>query len=153
MDYIQRDDFLILMNDPNRFKGASTLPEHVIDAIHIIVHEFVFERNRSDWLDEKSRKLHPITVQIAKGMLDRKKQSGFYVQLEFDGSLISNPSEISASQCQTEIERTQRIRDVIHCYEGQPQISASYDYPKILALFKVLTGAMSINEFNENWWA
>lgn len=152
MDYIQRDDFLVLMNDPNRFKGASTLPLHIIDAIHLIVHEFVFKRSRSDWLYEESRKLDPIAVQIAKGMVDREKQSGFYVQLGFDGNILSTPTQVSATQCQAELERTHRIRDVINCYQGQAQINASFDYPKIVALFKVLTGATSIDEFNENWW-
>ena len=48
MEFLQRKDFFELLEDPDRFRGASTLPEHVMDAIHVIVHEHIRELSRED---------------------------------------------------------------------------------------------------------
>lgn len=153
MEFLQRKDFLELLHDPDRFTGASTLPEYVLDAIHVIVHEHIQELSREDWLDESSRRVHPIANRIARGILDREKQAGFYVHVGSDGTIRKTPLMVAAEHCTSEIARTERVSDVFWFHEGALQTRASFELPKIVATFQALSGLMPIDEFNEKWWA
>lgn len=152
MEYLQRKDFLELLNDPDRLRGASTLPDHVIDAIHIVVHEHIRESDRVDWLDD-DQEVHPVANRIARGILDREKQTGFYVQVGWNGAVHKAPTMISAERCREEIARTKRVAECFCLHEGEVQAGASFDLPKIVATFEVLSGVMALDEFNEKWWA
>ncbi len=151
MEYLQRKDFLELLNDPDRFRGVSTLPDHVIDAIHIVVHEHIREGDRDAWLDD-DQKVHPAANRIARGILDREKQNGFYVQVGWNGAVRKAPTMITAARCREELARTRRVAECFYIHEGEVQAGASFDLPKIVAAFEVLSGVMAPDEFNEKWW-
>lgn len=153
MEFLQRKDFLEFLEDPDRFRGASTLPEHVLDAIHVVVHEHIRELSREDWLDDAARKVHPIANRIARGVLDREKQTGLYVHVGSDGKVRKSPTMVTAERCKSEIARTQRVADVFWFHEDALQTTASFELPKIIATFQVLTGLMPADEFNDKWWA
>jgi AbiV family abortive infection protein len=151
MEYLQRKDFLELLGEPDRFRGASTLPEHIIDVIQIIVHEHIRECDRDEWLDA-DQKVHPVANRIARGMLDREKQAGFYVHVGVNGAVRKAPTIITAERCREEIARTKRVAECFYVHKGAIYAGASFDLPKIVATFEVLTGVMAPNEFNEKWW-
>lgn len=152
MEFLQRKDFMELLEDPDRFRGASTLPEYVLDAIHVIVHEHIRELNREDWLDDSDRRVHPVANRIARGILDREKQAGFYVHVGSDGKIRKNPSMVTAERCRSEIARTERVAGTFCFYDGALRTSASFELPKIIATFQALSGLMPVEEFNEKWW-
>jgi len=150
MDYLQRKDFSDLLDDPDSFRGASTLPSYVLDAIHIIVHEHVRGLTQEEWLDE-SAPLHPTVKRIARGMIDREKQTGFYVEVGADGKVGKNPSGITPERCKKEVERTGRVASTLYDHEGIVRTYA-LELPKIAATFQVLSGLMPEDEFNQSWW-
>jgi hypothetical protein len=151
MDYLQRKDFFELLKEPDRFGGASTLPDHVLDAIHIVLHEHIREKDRDDWLDT-GETISPLAGRIARGLLDREKQDGFYVQVGTDGAVRKVPTIVTPERCRNEIARTKRVAVCFWINNGEVQAGASFDLPKIIAVFEVLSGAMPIAEFNEHWW-
>ena len=153
MEFLQRKDFMELLDDPDRFRGASTLPEYVLDAIHVIVHEHIRELSRENWLGDSDRRVHPVANRIARGILDREKQTGFYVHVGSDGKVRKSPSMISAERCRNELARTERVAGVFWFHEGALQVAASFELPKIIATFQVVSGLMPLDEFNEKWWA
>lgn len=150
MEYMQRKDFLELIEESDRFSGVRSLPPHILDAIHIIVHEHVFGRVRNEWTDQ-DKKIHPLALRIARGILDREKQSGLYVYVGQNGTMGRTPQTITVEQCAYELARTERVSDVFWNNLGKLQTTASFDLPKIVATFKVLSGLMPVEEFNEHW--
>jgi len=152
MEYLQRKDFFELRNEPGIYCNVRNLPKYVIDAIHIIVHEYTRGLKRHDWLDPDDRKVDPKANRIATGVIDREKQNGFYVRLTTDGIVRNKPDSISAKQCRLEMERTAKVADAVWVSDGKLKTGASLELPKIIALFQVLSGLMSVEEFNRNWW-
>jgi AbiV family abortive infection protein len=128
MEYLQRDDFLELLKDPDRFRGASTLPDHVMDAMHIIVHEHMNSLDRDDWLGE-TREVHPVANRIAQGVLDREKQMGLYVGVDRDGVVRESPAVITADRCRDEIARTEKVSNALSISQGVVSLAASFDVP------------------------
>lgn len=151
LEYVSRKDFSELLEEPDKFRGASTLPGHVLSAIEIVVHEHVRNWSRAEWSD--GAQVHPMANRIARGVLDREKQTGFYVHVGWDGCVRRAPWMISGSRCREELARTERVSNAFHLWDGQVHPAASFDWPKIIALFRVLLGAMPVDEFNEKWWA
>ncbi len=151
LDYVSRKDFFELLEEPDRFRGASSLPAHGLDAIEIVVHEHVRGLTRSEWTE--GSKIDPVANSIARGLLDRGKQTGLYVHLGSEGQFRKEPALISAERCREELARAERVSNSFHLWDGKVQPTASFDWPKIVALFRVLLGAMPIEEFNEKWWA
>lgn len=151
LEYVSRKDFLELLEEPDRFRGASTLPSHVLNAIEIVIHEHVRNWSRAEWTE--GAQIHPVANRIAHGVLDREKQTGFYVHVGSDGRVKRAPGMISASRCREELARTERVSNAFYLQDGQVHPAVSFDWPKIIAFFQVLLGAMPIDEFNEKWWA
>jgi len=151
MEYLQRKDFLELLEDPDRFRGASQLPDYVMDAMHIIVHEHIGGNDRDAWLDD-DKKPHPLANRIARGVLDREKQTGIYVQVGWNGTVHKSPNLISAERCREQLARTKKVSDVFWVNDGEVEATASFDLPKIVATFEALSGLMPVEEFNEKWW-
>jgi AbiV family abortive infection protein len=151
MDFLQRKDFFLSYPNEDWIKRVSEVPVQILDAIHLLVNEFVYDRRRSDWLDPESRPLDPLARKVADGMIDRKKQSGFYVQLAFNGTVASSPLQVTQASSLAELERTRRIRDLISVSADGSTSALSLEYHHILAVFKVLTGAMSKEDFDVLW--
>ena len=151
LEYVNRKDFLELMEEPDRFRGASSLPPHVFNAIEIVVYEHVRGWPRADWVE--GSKIDPVANRIARGVLDREKQTGLYVQLGPEGPVRRGPDMISRERCHEELSRAERVSNAFYLRDGKVHPAASFDWPKIVALFQVFLGAMPVDEFNQKWWA
>ena len=95
-------------NDPEPVEEAVYFPNDVAAALNIYRHEEI-ERIRSghpwkdeDWATGKARK-------IADGSLDRKKQSGFYVDVTKTGEIGLHPGLITRQEASEAIERAARF--------------------------------------------
>jgi len=153
LEYIHRKDFLELRDDPNSFRGASVLPEYIVDAVHIVVLEHFKGWARADWVYENERRVHPLANRIARGVLDREKQTGLYVHIGPDGAVRKQPGLIDTNRCRAEMSRTERVSNAFWFYEDKVNLGASFDWEKVTAMFQLLTGTMSAEEFENNWWA
>lgn len=151
LEFVSRKDFFELLEEPDRFRGASSLPAYVLNAIEIVVHEHVQSWTRADWTE--GSRVDPVANRIARGWLDRGKQTGLYVHLGPDGQVRRSPEMISGARCREELARTERVSNAFHLWDGKVHPAASFDWPKIVAFFQVLLGAMPVEEFNEKWWA
>jgi AbiV family abortive infection protein len=153
MEYLQRKDYSELSKEWDQlYRGARRLPKHVMDAIHIIVHEYTRGLRRSDWIDESEREIDPQASRIANGILDREKQAGLYVSFGPNGMINRAPHLVTEAQCRIEMERTERVSNAIWVYEGKLEAAPSVESDKIIALFQVLSGIMPIEEFDGKWW-
>ncbi len=95
---------------------------------------------------------NPQATRIANGILDREKQAGFYVSFGANGMITRTPQLITAAQSKAELERTEKVSNAIWVYEGRLEAGAAVEIDKIIALFQVLSGTMTLEEFNETWW-
>lgn len=150
LEYINRKDFLELMEEPDRFRGASSLPSHVFSAIEIVVYEHVRGWPRADWVE--GSKIDPVANRIARGVIDREKQTGFYVHLGNKGQVRRRPDMISRERCHVELARAERVSNAFYLLDDKVQPAASFDWEKIIPLFQVLLGEMPLDEFNQKWW-
>jgi AbiV family abortive infection protein len=106
-------------NDPEPVQEPFFLPDDVATALKIYRHREI-DSLRSDghpWMAEdwrgKARK-------IADGLLDRKKQSGFYVDVTKSGEIGLHPGLITREDAFDEIKRAERL------YEGPMTYSDEY---------------------------
>lgn len=106
----KQGNFLPDPNDPEPIKPNVVFPPDVADALNIYRHEEV-ERlgSRSPSKDTdlgtgKARK-------IADGLLDRKKQSAFYVDITKTGEIGLHPELITREEASDEIERAERLSE------------------------------------------
>jgi AbiV family abortive infection protein len=97
-------------DDPEPLEPDISFPLDVADALNIYRHEEI-ERLRSgyasrdeDWATGKARK-------IADGLLDRKKQSAFYVDISKTGQVGLHPGLITREEASEAIERAQRFAE------------------------------------------
>jgi hypothetical protein len=95
---------------PNIVEEEFVFPADVATALNIYRHEEI-ERFRSgypwkdpDWGDGKARK-------IADGLLDRKKQSAFYVDITKTGAIGLNPGLITRDEASEAIEQAKRLSE------------------------------------------
>ncbi|NLD46227.1 MAG: AbiV family abortive infection protein [Clostridiaceae bacterium] len=154
MAYLERNDWdwIDMKERYNElYRGASNFPDFVIDAVHIIVLEYVKQFHRMEWLDSPGREIDPQANRIAKGILDREKQTGFYISIGNNGTVTREPNLITESQSKEELERTEKVSKAIGVVNGK-LIALSVEVDKIMALFQVLSGTMTVEEFNNSWW-
>ncbi len=152
MEYLNRYDFPETAEELLKLRKAKDLPRHVIDVLHIIVHEHILGNSRQDWLDDDAT-IDPQAKTIVRGYLDRKKQKGLYVGIGENGVVISDPESISAADVLAEIKKTETVAGVFSKSDGRLQLSADTELPPIAALAKALAGLMTIEEFNAAWWS
>jgi len=107
-------------NDPEPVQEAVYFPDDVAAALNIYRHEEI-ERIRcghpwkdEDWATGKARK-------IADGSLDRKKQSGFYVDVTKTGEIGLHPGLITREEAAEAIERAKRFSDGPIAYSDEYQ--------------------------------
>ncbi len=90
-----------------------SFPREVAIAINILRHEQV-ERARggASWKDPDYSK--GLARKIADGLLDRKKQSALYVNIDKMGRVNCHPDQISPQEAQAAIEKAKTFGDLFH---------------------------------------
>ena len=89
--------------------GERTLPAHVADAMKLYV-EKVLPQGHISCPPIAS---NPIAKNVADGDRDKTKQDALYVRLSKDGEVISVPSPVTPEIVEAELERTNRLSDVV----------------------------------------
>jgi len=155
LDYLSPDiDEFLRRHDLSRpHEKEPIFPGHVLDAIHVICHERIPRERDRWWIDPSDRPLDGIVKAIADGRLDANKQDAIYVRLGRTGEVVSQPAAVSSDAARAEVERSERIGSQLRPYNREPGLGDNVDAEKLIALFKLLTGRLSPEEFNAYWRA
>ena len=155
LDYLSpdTDEFLRRYDLSKIGERQPIFPADVLDAIHLICHERLPRTWDRWWVGPSDRPLDDRVNSIAVGRLDGEKQDAIYVRVGKAGEVVSTPEEVSSEMAQTELERTKRIGQQLRPYNGPLGLPDDLDTEKLIAVFKLLTGALSPDDFNRHWWA
>jgi len=104
-------------------------------------------------MDPSERPLDETVSAIAGGRLDRQKQDALYVRIGKTGQALSNPSQFSRDVAKVEVDRSDRVGTQLRPYDRAPGMAMGLDSEKLIALFKLLTGGLTPEEFGAYWWA
>jgi len=110
------------------------------------------ERDRW-WLDPSERPLNQKVQAVADGRLDTRKQHAIYLHIGKSGDVASRPLQLSPEDAKTEVERTKRIGQQLRPYDRAPGLPDDLDSEKLIALFRLLSGTLSAEDFSAYWWA
>jgi len=154
LDYLSPDtDEFLRRHDLSRLgEKRPIFPPAVLDAIHLICHERIPRERDRWWIDPSDRPLDGRVKAIADGRLEGHKQDGIYVRLGKTGEVLSRPSALSSDAAKAEVEQSERIGVQLRPYGREPGLGNDLDSEKLIALFKLLTGRLSPEEFNGYWW-
>jgi hypothetical protein len=154
-DYLSPDfDEFLARHDLARISEPRPIfPSDVIDAIHVICHERIPRERDRWWLEPSERPLEPRVKAIAEGKLDRRKQHAIYVEIGKAGQVCSQPCGISADEAKAEVDRADRIGLRLRPYDRAPGLPDDLDSEKLIALFRLLTGTLTPEDFSAHWWA
>lgn len=155
LDYLSPDDDeCFRRHDLSRIDEKRPIfPSNVLDGIHVICHERIPRERGRWWLDPSDRPLDGIVKAIADGRLENQKQDATYVRLGKSGEVLSRPSRVSQDAAKAEVERSERIGLQLRPYGRETGLPNGLDAEKLIALFKLLTGRLSPEDFNTHWWA
>lgn len=106
-------------DDPEPKEPDVSFPTDVADALNIYRHEEI-ERLRSGYAERDEESRGGKARKIADGMLDRKKQSAFYVDISKTGQVGLHPGLVTREEASEAIERAERLT------EGPDIFSAEY---------------------------
>ncbi len=155
LNYLSPDtDEFLCRHDPSQLREKRPIfPPNVLDAIHLICHERIPRERDRWWIDPSDRPLNGIVKAISDGGLERHNQDAIYVRLSKTGEVLSGPSLVSQDAAKAEVERSERIGLQLRPYGRAPGLTDGLDSEKLIALFKLLTGRLSAEDFNAHWWA
>jgi AbiV family abortive infection protein len=155
LDYLSPDfdEFLKRYGPEATHDLHPIFPGEVLDAIHVICHERIPREHFRWWIDPSDRPLDNKIKGIADGKIDREKQDAIYVGIGKTGEVCSQPSHASSEKAKAEVERAERIGQQLRPYDRSPGLPDNLDSEKLIALFKLLTGRLSPEEFGAYWWA
>lgn len=155
LDYLSPDtDEFLRRYDLSRIAERRPIfPSDVLDAIHVVCHERIPKERDRWWIDPSERPLDQRVKAIADGGLDRQKQHAIYVHIGKTGEICSQPSQVSATDAKAEVNRSERIGRQLRPYDRAPGLPDDLDSEKLIALFRLLTGTLSPEDFNTYWWA
>lgn len=155
LDYLSPDiDEFLRRHDLSRIgEKRPIFPNDVLDAIHVICHERLPRERDRWWLNSNERPLDGRVTKIADGRLDGEKQDAIYVRLGKAGDVIAYPGQVSSQSARDELERAKRIGSQLRPHNREPGLPQDLDSEKLIAVFRLLTGALSVDEFNAYWWA
>lgn len=156
LDYLSQDIELVLLRYmPSKKDQLPVIfPSDVLDAIHLICHERIPREYDRSWIEPTDRPIENGVNIIAKGLFDRKKQDAIYVGIGGAGEIISQPSQITSEVAKSEIDRCERFGVHLRPYNNKEVcLSDDLDSEKLVAVFKLLTGNISVEDFNTYWWA
>jgi len=129
------------------------LPNEVVDAIHVIVHERIPRDRSRSWLAPDERPLDDTVKGIARGKTDRKKQDAIYVDVGQTGQVDSTPVGISTEDAAAELERARRMGSDLHPHgsDGRARLPPHADSAKLADIFRLLNNQLSPTEFAARW--
>jgi len=155
LDYLSPDiDEFLRRHDLVRLgEKRPIFPNDVLDAIHVICHERLPRERDRWWLHSNDRPLDRRITSIADGRLDGDKQDAIYIRLSKTGDVIAQPGQVASQAAREELERAKRIGSQLRPYNREPGLPEDLDSEKLIAVFRLLTGALSVDEFNAFWWA
>ena len=155
LDHLSPDiDEFLRRHDLSRIGERHPIfPSDVLDAIHVICHERIPRERDRWWLDPSERPLDQRVKAIADGNLDRQKQHAIYVHISKTGEVCSQPLRVSAEDAKVEVDRSKRIGQQLRPYDRAPGLPDDLDSEKLIALFRLLTGTLSPEDFSAYWWA
>ena len=155
LDYLSPDiDEFLRRHDLSRMSEQRPMfPSDVLDAIHLICHERIPRERDHWWMDPSERPLDQRVKAIADGRLDRHKQDAIYVNIGKTGDVCSQPSRLSSDAAKAEVDRSERIGQQLRPYDRAPGLPDDLDSEKLIALFRLLTGKLSPEDFSAYWWA
>jgi AbiV family abortive infection protein len=128
-------------------------PPDVLDAIHLICYKRIPRERDRWWIDPTDRPLDGTVKAIAKGRREGHKQDATYVRVGKRGEVSSRPSVVSSEAAKAEVERSERIGQQLRPYGRDPGLHSDLDSEKLVAVFKLLTGRLTPEDFNAHWWA
>ncbi len=119
-----KQGFLPDQSDPEPNEPEVAFSEDVATALNIYRHDKI-ERMKSgqafddvDWSNGRARSM-------ADGVLDKKKQSGFYVDIAKNGDFHSHPKQVTRDEALKELERAERLlRNPNHLFSRISQAQA-----------------------------
>jgi len=155
LDYLSPDiEEFLRRHDLSRIgEPRPIFPSDVLDAIHVICHERIpLERGRW-WLDPSERPLDQRVKAISDGGIEKQKQDAIYVRISKTGEVIALPSRVSAEEAKAEVDRSERIGGKLRTFDRVPGLPDDLDSEKLIALFRLLTGKLSAEDFGAYWWA
>lgn len=155
LDYLSPDtDEFLRRHDSLRLDEKRPIfPPDVLDAIHLICYERIPRERDRWWRDPTDRPLDGTVKAIANGRREDHKQDATYVRVGKRGEVLSRPSVVSSEAATAEVERSERIGQQLRPYGRDPGLDSSIESEKVIALFKLLTGRLSLEDFNAHWWA
>jgi AbiV family abortive infection protein len=155
LDYLSPDiDEFLRRHDLSRIgEKRPIFPNDVLDAIHVICHERLPRERDRWWLNSTDRPLDGRVTSIAAGRLDGEKQDALYIRLGKAGDVVAQPGQVSSQSAKDQLERAKRIGTQLRPYDREPGFPQDLDSEKLIAVFRLLTGALSVDEFNKFWWA
>ena len=154
LDYLSPDiDEFLRRHDLSRIgEHRPIFPSTVLDAIHVICLERIPQERNRWWLDPSERPLNKRVKAITDGRLDRQKQDAIYVHIGKSGEVCSQPSRVSPEEAKSEVDRCERIGKQLRPYDRAPYLLDALDSEKLIALFRLLTGTLSPEDFSAYWW-
>lgn len=87
---------------------GNQLPNDVGSALEILRHEKISRWTSNNWSWAEDPEYDREALRLAEGQRDRRKQDALYIRLGKTGELASTPAAITASEVETELERTSR---------------------------------------------
>ena len=69
------------------------------------------------------------------------------------GDVCSQPSRLSSDAAKAEVDRSERIGQQLRPYDKALGLPDDLDSEKLIALFRLLTGTLSPEDFSAHWWA
>jgi len=153
LDYLSPDieEFLSRHDLSAIGEPSPIFPSDVLDAIHVLCHERIPRECQRWWLGPSERPLDRRVKAIADGGLDRQKQHAIYVHVDKTGEVRS--PRVSAEDAKAEVDRSERIGHQLRPYDRVPGLPDDLDSEKLIALFHLLTGTLSPEDFSVYWWA
>jgi len=155
LDYLSPDDEEFFRRHDLSRIGAkeAVFRADVLDAIHVICHERIPRERDHWWLDPSERSLDEIVESIANGRLEGHKQDAIYVRIGKAGDVLARPLEIGEAVAKAETARSERIGLQLRPYGRTPGLPKDLSSEKLVALFGLLTGRVSPEDYSAHWWA
>jgi len=153
MEFLEPDseDFMAWLD--KRSKASYPIPSYILDSLNIIRYEKVTKEGQWSWIGDEDPPCDPQARSVGDGKVDKEKQNALYVKIGKNGQVINNPEDIDQDMAFAELERTERLGQMLRKTETKHEPMKTIEYEKIFNTFRVLFGLSTIDEYSKNWWA
>lgn len=130
-EFLDRCNAVVLRNE------IVSVPQRVVDAIHILRYEKVGRWLSHEWMWDHERAYDGVAAAVADGKLDKLKQDTIYVRLARDGGVASVPGGATYENVRAARDRSERMMRVAHSVLAGEEYPA-IDYDKVETIFREL---------------